>query len=547
MKKSRAEEAAMIPKDLTVAVKDIKLAILQARAKAAHLANAEALKLYFFVGGYISKKTRNAKWGRGAIDALSQQLQAELPGLRGFSPMSIKYMRLFFEAWAGISEIRHLVSVEFGDPAFRHLPSDEICPMPFGELEKDDIAAFFSIGFTHHREIIRFCKDIDERVLSKSLVADVEKTIQALGGDDFCFMGREKRLIGRRRGVYRPSLLPSLPAGDGRRGTQNGQVPGGLPWAVGTVSLGIGLDVEASRGESVNRVSALRKDEQGVCRICRAGQDKATWNRHLPDTENDPGTIQAARAGDRGSQACSDRGAERRSEMRGMRNKESSFAKAMEDERGTGGPQFVGGPQFIAADNNADTPDAMNCVPPLRKHPSRNSVHEQGFRSTILYVTVCTEGRNPILAGKDMVNIILSAWANAQNWIIGRYVIMPDHIHFFCAPATYPAPDFHRWMKQWKSLAAIAWRKADNAQFTGGPQFIAADNDADTPDAMNCVPPKRNPPLFQRNCWDTQMRTGEQYEEKWQYVRNNPVRMGLAENADDWPYQGVVNDLSWHD
>ena len=44
----------VVPKDFSAAVKDIKLAILQARAKAAHLANAEALKLYFFVGGYIS-------------------------------------------------------------------------------------------------------------------------------------------------------------------------------------------------------------------------------------------------------------------------------------------------------------------------------------------------------------------------------------------------------------------------------------------------------------------------------------------------------------
>ena len=38
-------------------------------------------------------------------------------------------------------------------------------------------------------------QDVDERVLSKSLVSDIEKTIQTLGGDDFCFMGREKRLM----------------------------------------------------------------------------------------------------------------------------------------------------------------------------------------------------------------------------------------------------------------------------------------------------------------------------------------------------------------
>ena len=89
----------VMPKDFTSAVKDIKLAILQARARAAQLSNVEALKLYFFVGGYISKKTRSAKWGTGAINALSERLQVELPGLKGFSVMSIKYMRLFFEAW----------------------------------------------------------------------------------------------------------------------------------------------------------------------------------------------------------------------------------------------------------------------------------------------------------------------------------------------------------------------------------------------------------------------------------------------------------------
>ena len=102
-----SESKVSIPRDFAGAVKDIKLAILQTRAKAARLANAEALKLCFFVGGYISKKTRSAKWGSGAIDALSERLQVELPGLRGFSAMSIKYMRLFFEAWADISAIRH--------------------------------------------------------------------------------------------------------------------------------------------------------------------------------------------------------------------------------------------------------------------------------------------------------------------------------------------------------------------------------------------------------------------------------------------------------
>lgn len=55
------EKQTVIPKDLLTAVKDIKLAILQSRARAAQSTNVEALKLYLYVGGYVSKKTRKAK------------------------------------------------------------------------------------------------------------------------------------------------------------------------------------------------------------------------------------------------------------------------------------------------------------------------------------------------------------------------------------------------------------------------------------------------------------------------------------------------------
>ena len=147
------KETKVVPKDFSAAVKDIKLAILQARARAARVSNVEALKLYFFVGGYVSKKTRAAKWGSGAIDALSDRLQIELPGLRGFSASSIKFMRLWYEAWADWFEIRYLASKEnaYTIEPIRYLSSNE--------LRGDAVKAFASIGFTHHREVIRFCKD----------------------------------------------------------------------------------------------------------------------------------------------------------------------------------------------------------------------------------------------------------------------------------------------------------------------------------------------------------------------------------------------------
>ena len=98
--------------DYIEAVKKIKAAILQSRYMAARLANAEQLKLYFGIGAYVSANSREHKWGTGAIEAISRRLQIELPGLRGFSARSIKYMRTFYEAWNTAGIIRQLPNAE---------------------------------------------------------------------------------------------------------------------------------------------------------------------------------------------------------------------------------------------------------------------------------------------------------------------------------------------------------------------------------------------------------------------------------------------------
>ena len=82
------------------AIQEIKGTILRSRYRAAVLTNGEMLMLYFRIGGYISRNSREGKWGSGAIETIAAQLQKELPGLRGFSATSMRNMRLFFEAWS---------------------------------------------------------------------------------------------------------------------------------------------------------------------------------------------------------------------------------------------------------------------------------------------------------------------------------------------------------------------------------------------------------------------------------------------------------------
>ncbi len=99
---------------------------------AARKANFEHLKLYFHVGAYVSANTRNGTWGSGAIEAISERLSSELPGLRGFSPTNMRNMRIFHEQWSQ-EGIHQLPTDELGDcllddavPAIHQLPTDEL-------------------------------------------------------------------------------------------------------------------------------------------------------------------------------------------------------------------------------------------------------------------------------------------------------------------------------------------------------------------------------------------------------------------------------------
>jgi putative transposase len=46
---------------------------------------------------------------------------------------------------------------------------------------------------------------------------------------------------------------------------------------------------------------------------------------------------------------------------------------------------------------------------------------------------------------------------------------------------------------------------------------------------------------WQSHHWDTRLRRNENYSEKWEYVRQNPVRAELVVDADQWPYQGELS------
>ena len=143
--------------EITRHVKTLKTLILHSRYVAARQANAEMLKLYFVIGAYVSEHSRKGKWGTGVIEAISEQLSRELPGLRGFSARNMRDMRRFCEEWTESAIWQPLAAkLESGKL--------EVLQPAADELGQFDLGAFLSIGFTHHMIIISKCKTAEERL-----------------------------------------------------------------------------------------------------------------------------------------------------------------------------------------------------------------------------------------------------------------------------------------------------------------------------------------------------------------------------------------------
>lgn len=167
--------------ELTNAVQAIKGAILQSQQHALAAINQEQLALYYGIGRFVSMNTRNKNWGKGFIEAVSEQLRKELPGLRGFSAASLRKMRTFYEEWQMLSdnsfvETNKLVDIESNS----FVGTNELPTVQFKIDANFPITAFMNIGFTHHYAIISKVKDVEQRKFYIQFAADAKAKVEDL-------------------------------------------------------------------------------------------------------------------------------------------------------------------------------------------------------------------------------------------------------------------------------------------------------------------------------------------------------------------------------
>lgn len=160
----------MLSENLHNVVCTIKNAILQSQLRAVKAVNAEQLSLYYGIGQYVSANSRKGFWGTGAIETISEQLQKELPGLRGFSATSIKKMRNFYEEWHDVLSKSTAAAVNLETTNKSPTADSEIdtkalfVDNPTATAVNFNLNDFLSLGFSHHIEIINKTTSPAERI-----------------------------------------------------------------------------------------------------------------------------------------------------------------------------------------------------------------------------------------------------------------------------------------------------------------------------------------------------------------------------------------------
>jgi predicted nuclease of restriction endonuclease-like (RecB) superfamily len=119
-----------IPDDYKNLLIEVKQHIHSAQYEALKAVNKHLIALYWDIGKTIVTRQEGATWGKSVVEQLAKDLQAEFPGISGFSARNIWRMRDFYLTYEANEKLTPLVA---------------------------------EIGWTHNLVILEKCKDDLER------------------------------------------------------------------------------------------------------------------------------------------------------------------------------------------------------------------------------------------------------------------------------------------------------------------------------------------------------------------------------------------------
>ncbi|HEV2523449.1 MAG TPA: transposase [Candidatus Acidoferrales bacterium] len=126
------------------------------------------------------------------------------------------------------------------------------------------------------------------------------------------------------------------------------------------------------------------------------------------------------------------------------------------------------------------------------------------------FVTMCCEHRKPVFLNRNRakwITEVLRAEALLHQFVVDAYCVMPDHLHFL-AFGKAPTSNLLVLAKSFKQKTAYLYLQETRMR------------------------------LWQKNYYDHILRATEKSNDVAAYIWMNPVRKGICEDFEDYPFSG---------
>lgn len=123
---------------------------------------------------------------------------------------------------------------------------------------------------------------------------------------------------------------------------------------------------------------------------------------------------------------------------------------------------------------------------------------------------------NPLLQRQDIVTMVAAAIEHRcerREWEVFEYVLMPTHLHLFCAFGDRGMKDVMEDFKRWTAHRATELLSDQRSRPADGTYRF-----------------------WQREWFDHLLRSDEEDDLIIAYIRNNPVKANLVKQSTDWPH-----------
>jgi putative transposase len=162
----------------------------------------------------------------------------------------------------------------------------------------------------------------------------------------------------------------------------------------------------------------------------------------------------------------------------------------------------------VSDKNKSDVSEKRPYLKRLRSGRRRTLPHDPphfiGTADAIFFITVCCQpkGKNQLCKPHVAAAVFQSAehYYEKHFWSIPILLLMPDHLHMLAKFS--PEVGMKKLVRNWK-------------------RYLASENEI----------------VWQRDFFDHRLRSDESLSDKAAYILQNPVRAGLVNQSEDWPYQ----------